>query len=234
VFSFEASGKVIVGSVSFFENFVTVLYHCGKMNYDGQTPDNNRALALLKAGGEGNLPMLVLRGMREQGERLLEGDPIAIGELVTAAAVATDAASKVSISTGSVMVPTGVAITPGSTATLSLTTTTVSVPVVSGASSAAVVVGGYTAMMAGSGGSGELSPRMTASEADEAARRLGYRRTQYRSHGQPVYTNGRQFITPDVDSHSGGVWEMARSVRDMGSKRTRMGTYDANLNWVGP
>ena len=81
-----------------------------------------------------------------------------------------------------------------------------------------------------SGGGG----RMTGPEATTAAERLGFRRTNYRSHGQPVFTDGRgRFITPDVDSHIGGVWKMADSPQNLGSRSTRIGTFDANLNWIG-
>jgi hypothetical protein len=67
----------------------------------------------------------------------------------------------------------------------------------------------------------------------ELARRLGFVRTNNQSHGQPVYRRGNRYITPDVDSHRGGVWKMADSVRNLGSRRTRMGTYDADLNRIG-
>jgi hypothetical protein len=66
------------------------------------------------------------------------------------------------------------------------------------------------------------------------AGRLGYRPTNYRSSGQRVFTNGKTFITQDVDAHNGGLWKMARTVGDLGGKGTRMGTYDYDLNYVGP
>ena len=76
--------------------------------------------------------------------------------------------------------------------------------------------------------------KMTTKMADEAAERLGYKRVhgQY-SHGQPVYSNGKTYITPDVDQHSGGVWKMAKTIKDLYDKSTRMGTYDEFLNWIG-
>jgi RHS repeat-associated protein len=70
-------------------------------------------------------------------------------------------------------------------------------------------------------------------EANDAAARLGFRRTNERSRGQPVYTNGRTFISPDVDGHNGGAWKQADSVRNLGRKNTRMGTYDIDLNRIG-
>lgn len=45
------------------------------------------------------------------------------------------------------------------------------------------------------------------------------------SHGQAVYTNGKNFISPDVDPHSRGVWKMASSVDGFGPNQ-RLGTYD--------
>jgi filamentous hemagglutinin len=54
------------------------------------------------------------------------------------------------------------------------------------------------------------------------------------SHGQQVFTNGKFFITQDVDSHAGGVWKGANSVAGLGSKSTRAGTYDNDLNRIGP
>lgn len=44
---------------------------------------------------------------------------------------------------------------------------------------------------------------------------------------------GKTYITPDLDSHSGGVWKAAGSVEDLGGKSTRWGTYDADLNRIG-
>nr|WP_253199062.1 toxin C-terminal domain-containing protein [Clostridium gasigenes] len=62
---------------------------------------------------------------------------------------------------------------------------------------------------------------------------MGFERTNYKSHGKPVYKKGRRYITPDVDSHNGGTWKMADSVKDLGSKRTRTGTYDFKLDRIG-
>ena len=74
---------------------------------------------------------------------------------------------------------------------------------------------------------------MTSKQATQAASNLGFQKTNYTSHGQPIFKNGNRFITPDVDSHIGGVWKMADSVQNLGSKRTRMGTFDADLNRIG-
>lgn len=68
----------------------------------------------------------------------------------------------------------------------------------------------------------------------ESARQLGFtNRVRYGnypfdSHGQPVFTDGRTFLSPDWDSHNGGVWKM------FDRNGRRLGTYDANLNWIAP
>ncbi len=73
----------------------------------------------------------------------------------------------------------------------------------------------------------------TAQEATKAAKDLGFEKTNYRSQGQPVFKKGNRYISPDVDCHNGGVWKMADSVQNLGNRTTRMGTYDAYLNWIG-
>ncbi|MEW9539097.1 toxin C-terminal domain-containing protein [Agrobacterium radiobacter] len=40
-------------------------------------------------------------------------------------------------------------------------------------------------------------------------------------------------MTRDLDGHNGGAWKMATSVKDLGGKGTRLGTYDSNLNRIG-
>ena len=75
---------------------------------------------------------------------------------------------------------------------------------------------------------------LTNKQAEDMANRLGYRSTSYRSSGQRVFTNGKTFITQDVDSHAGGLWKMARTTEGLASKSTRMGTYDYDLNYIGP
>jgi RHS repeat-associated protein len=47
------------------------------------------------------------------------------------------------------------------------------------------------------------------------------------SRGQKVYTDGRTYISRDVDQHKGGVWKM------FDRKGNRLGTYDAEMNRIG-
>lgn len=76
----------------------------------------------------------------------------------------------------------------------------------------------------------------TTAEATKAAEKIGYRKTNYKSSGQVVYeatksakVKGLPYITPDVDSHKGGAWKAAKTVAGLGSKQTRLGTYNENL-----
>lgn len=75
--------------------------------------------------------------------------------------------------------------------------------------------------------------RLTGKEATRLAEKLGYKKTNYRSSGQPIFKRGNKYITPDIDGHNGGVWKMADSPKNLGSRKTRMGTYDKNLRRIG-
>ena len=76
-------------------------------------------------------------------------------------------------------------------------------------------------------GKGSKATRIKTSIPD------GYRKIKDLSHGNPVYTNGKNYITPDVDGHNGGIWKMGKSVKALQNKETRMGTYNANLKRIG-
>jgi RHS repeat-associated protein len=70
-------------------------------------------------------------------------------------------------------------------------------------------------------------------EAQAKAEELGFTKIKATSNGQAVFSNGKMFITRDVDGHNGGAWKAASSVKALGSKKTRSGTYDADLNRIG-
>ena len=78
----------------------------------------------------------------------------------------------------------------------------------------------------------------TTAQATVKASSLGYSKTNEYSSGQAVYKankpissviKGLIYITPDVDSHNGGAWKAGKSVAALGSKATRLGTYNADL-----
>lgn len=76
----------------------------------------------------------------------------------------------------------------------------------------------------------------TTAQATKAATKIGYRKTNYVSKGQAVYTTdkpkfkGLTYITPDVDSHNGGAWKAAITYENLGSKSTRFGTFNEDLS----
>ena len=74
----------------------------------------------------------------------------------------------------------------------------------------------------------------TTKEAKQAAEALGFKKINETVHGgQAVFQRGKDFITRDLDGHNGGAWKMADSVKALGSKETRAGTFDVNLNRIG-
>jgi hypothetical protein len=84
----------------------------------------------------------------------------------------------------------------------------------------------------GQPGSPAPTPKITPippSDARAAAERLGYNKVvkdpPFNAHGQKVFTNGKDYITRDVDAHIGGVWKKFNRAGQ------RLGTYDADLNW---
>ena len=76
-------------------------------------------------------------------------------------------------------------------------------------------------------------------EVEAVAKKLGYSKVKgQQSHGQAVFANKKasrelRFITPDLDSHNGGYWKAASSIKNLGSKTTRSGTYDMFLRRIG-
>jgi len=88
---------------------------------------------------------------------------------------------------------------------------------------------------------GKLSgaPNFTNQKSTVVAQKLGFVKTSYRSDGRAVYTDGKRYITRDQGSrntqgvHNGGYWKMATSPERLGSKSTRMGTYNRRLKRIG-
>ncbi|MGW1717508.1 polymorphic toxin-type HINT domain-containing protein [Streptomyces sp. NPDC002156] len=72
-----------------------------------------------------------------------------------------------------------------------------------------------------------------AGTVGDRAGALGYRtripaqKAPFNSHGQVVFSNGKNYITPDVDGHNvSGGWKM------FNRKGQRIGTYDPDLNYL--
>ncbi len=45
----------------------------------------------------------------------------------------------------------------------------------------------------------------------------GYELTKHKSQGQKVFTDGKDFISPDTDGHGGGIWKKAKKVQQRSS-----------------
>lgn len=66
--------------------------------------------------------------------------------------------------------------------------------------------------------------------ARRAAEAMGFTVVRgQRPHGQLVFTDGKRFISRDVDGHSGGAWKVANSADDL-ARNKRVGTYNADLS----
>ncbi|WP_261737331.1 toxin C-terminal domain-containing protein, partial [Pseudomonas iridis] len=98
---------------------------------------------------------------------------------------------------------------------------------------------GKSPISAGSGGPTTTRVKIepvykTNAEAQQAAKKLGFEKINETIHGgQAIFKKGNYYITRDIAGHVGGAWKMADSVKSLGSKKTRSGTYDINLNRIG-
>ena len=78
-------------------------------------------------------------------------------------------------------------------------------------------------------------------EAKRAAEKLGFVKIKGTPNGEAIFYNKKKnlYISRDVGSgdgkgaHNGGVWKMAKSIKGLGSKKTRLGTFDSALNKIG-
>lgn len=83
--------------------------------------------------------------------------------------------------------------------------------------------------------SGRSGPRAsgpvfaTTRQATAAAKAMGFSKTNATVKGEAVFKRGSDYITRDNTGHNGGAWKMADSVKALGSKDTRVGTYSADL-----
>lgn len=80
---------------------------------------------------------------------------------------------------------------------------------------------------------GKIVKFIQAGKKVEAVVPSGFRALKQRSHGQKVYSNGKLFISPDIDGHNGGMWKAAKSLNNLRSKKTRLGTFDSSFIKIG-
>ncbi|ATW52329.1 hypothetical protein CGZ69_35860 [Streptomyces peucetius subsp. caesius ATCC 27952] len=58
-------------------------------------------------------------------------------------------------------------------------------------------------------------------------RRIAPQKAPFNSHGQDVFSNGKNYITPDIDGRNvSGGWKVFSRRGD------RIGIYDADLNYI--
>ncbi|GGG05912.1 hypothetical protein GCM10010912_58210 [Paenibacillus albidus] len=74
---------------------------------------------------------------------------------------------------------------------------------------------------------------LTNKQTEALAKYLGFTKTNYKVKNKPVYSDGKNYIVQDIDSHNGGIWKMAKSINELTSKSTRSGTFDALLTKIG-
>ncbi|UJW34457.1 DUF6531 domain-containing protein [Saccharothrix sp. AJ9571] len=77
-------------------------------------------------------------------------------------------------------------------------------------------------------GSATPAGKLTANQQRDLAKFVGlkpYNKKPNVVKGQPVFTDGKRVYVYDNDGHNGGLFKKADSVADLGSKRTREGTY---------
>jgi filamentous hemagglutinin len=131
---------------------------------------------------------------------------------------------------GSITLGSGVAI--GSGGTLAVAGLSICV-VGTTVGTAEVAYGGLVVTMAASGFSSDYKrfegEHITNKQAKESAEKMGYKKIKETVNGRPIYKKGGSYISLDVDGHNGGFWKQADSVKNLGSKRTRMGTYNIDL-----
>ena len=48
-----------------------------------------------------------------------------------------------------------------------------------------------------------------------------------------MFKRGKDYITRNLDDHNERAWKMADSVKALGNRETRAGTYDINLKRIG-
>ena len=77
-------------------------------------------------------------------------------------------------------------------------------------------------------GTGKNAKKITTSIPE------GFKKIKERTkNNMPIYKKGKEYISPDRDGHNGGVWKKAKSIEDLNNRKTRLGTYDENLNRIG-
>ncbi|MFJ3792545.1 ricin-type beta-trefoil lectin domain protein [Kitasatospora sp. NPDC090091] len=75
----------------------------------------------------------------------------------------------------------------------------------------------------------KIGNKLSEGDARKMATKMGFTEVGGRSHGANVYHKDGFYISRDQDKHSGGGWKGATSVKNLGTKKTRSGTYCKHL-----
>ncbi|MDA3732363.1 toxin C-terminal domain-containing protein [Niameybacter massiliensis] len=76
----------------------------------------------------------------------------------------------------------------------------------------------------------QIRIKYTNKEIKQVAAELGHTLTNYRTfNDQLIFTDGKNFISHDIDQHNGGFWKVAKSVKKLNSKDKRYGTFSRDL-----
>jgi len=76
-------------------------------------------------------------------------------------------------------------------------------------------------------GTGDKAKKITASIPE------GFSKVNAKGFKGKVFSDGNTFISPDLDGHIGGIWKAAKSIKALGRKDTRLGTFNSNLQKIG-
>jgi filamentous hemagglutinin len=61
------------------------------------------------------------------------------------------------------------------------------------------------------------------------ASKLGFQKIKQKIKGEAIYKKGNYYITRDNTGHNGGAWKMAKSIKNLASDKTRLGTFNKDL-----
>ena len=82
-----------------------------------------------------------------------------------------------------------------------------------------------------------LDTKKTNKEIKAMSEKKGYKKVNGISKVKLIFKNDKvkrnlRFITYDNTAHNGGTWKATESIKKLGSKSARRGTYDELLNWI--
>jgi filamentous hemagglutinin len=74
----------------------------------------------------------------------------------------------------------------------------------------------------------KLQPQYLKQPKGQASK-LGFQKIKQKIKGEAIYKKGNYYITRDNTGHNGGAWKMAKSIKNLASDKTRLGTFNKDL-----